>query len=141
MAGRGRAPARRGPIGAPRSEALASPRSPPLAALTPVAGTSFLLWIPPASLVLRVRTLLLAWPAASMLPSTVFTETMGRLKATEAAADIATAPTSCNAEGAGGGISKTVADAIFVGDGTADAVNGAAVWNSAGTVVATGDVV
>ena len=75
------------------------------------------------------------------MPSRVFTETMGRLKATKAAADVAAAPTFCGVEGAGGGISKTVVDAVFVGDGTADAVNGAAVWNSASTIAATGDVV
>ena len=75
------------------------------------------------------------------MPSRVFTEMMGRLKATKAAADVAAAPTFCGDKGAGGGIGKTVADAVFVGDGTVDAANGVAVWNCASTAAAAGDVV
>jgi len=58
---------------------------------------------------------------------------MGRLKGTKVAADVAAVPISCGTEGAGGGIGKTVADAVFVGDGTVDAANGVAVWNCVGT--------
>jgi len=64
-----------------------------------------------------------------MLPSRVFTEMMGRLKETKVAADVAAVPISCGTEGAGGGIGKTVADAVFGGDGAADATNGIAQWN------------
>ena len=76
-----------------------------------------------------------------MLPSRVFTEMMGRLKGTKVAANVAAVPISYGTEGAGGGIGKTVADTVFVGDGAVDAANGVAVWNCAGTAAAAGDVV